>query len=58
MIDLIINNLYNVRNNIEQTEVLVTSIKEKERVFKFSSVETKDHLYNICLLYTSPSPRD
>ena len=50
------------RKNMDSERIMDSDDQEKERgitiLAKNTAIEWKDHRINICLLYTSPSPRD
>ena len=50
------------RKNMDSQRIMDSDDQEKERgitiLAKNTAIEWKDHRINICLLYTSPSPRD
>ena len=43
---------------IDTTKVISTSIKDDVKTSTFTTTTIKDSVVYICLLYTSPSPRD
>ncbi|WP_353145116.1 hypothetical protein [Chryseobacterium sp.] len=47
MNDLIIFDLYNIRNYLDQVKSYVDNIKEKDEIFDFSFIKTREHLYEI-----------
>ena len=50
------------RKNMDSERIMDSNDQEKERgitiTAKNTSINWNEHLINICLLYTSPSPRD
>lgn len=47
MNDIIINDLYEIRNNLDQITDYVKKIKDQKYLFNFAFSETRQHLYDI-----------